>query len=92
MNKSVKPVHTNCVFFNDESACRKLRKDRNCYQCPITQCPSLRFDVCRLQSEITRLNDVNKRLKIMLADKLLLETDSEIKSRTAEKTPLSSSP
>lgn len=92
MKKSVKPVYTSCVFFNDESACRKLRKDRNCYQCPVAQCSSLRFDVCRLQSEIKRLNDENERLKIMLADQLLLDTDFEIKSRTAEKTPLNSSP
>lgn len=84
MNKSVKPAYTRCVFLNDEGACRKLRKDRNCYQCPIAQCPSLKNDVFRLQGEIKRLNDENTKLKIILADKLLLKTDSEFASDKTE--------
>lgn len=78
LNKSVKPAHTRCVFFNDEAACRKLRKDRNCYQCPITQCPSLKNVVFRLQGEIKKLNDENTKLKIILADKCLSEIYSGV--------------
>lgn len=59
-------VYKSCPLFDDVDACKKVRKDCNCYQCVITRAKILEKDNERLRNELFTVREMKRMIKKIL--------------------------
>lgn len=66
-------VNRKCKYFKCPTKCALIQPDGNCYQCLIVRYEINKKDLSMMRERLDKLEEENKTLKILLADKLITE-------------------